>query len=93
MVGKVTRLNILGVSFLQTSWQRYTPIEIESREFDLIKSFTRQVTGHYGDFFFWGGDIFGINFGCFIRGISPTSVVSVNVKDPGCEVNRSLFNC
>lgn len=79
MVGKVTRPNILWVSFLQTSWQRCTPIEIESREFDLIKSFTRQVTGRYGDFFFAGG---GVYFGCFIRGISPTPDVSVNVKRP-----------
>lgn len=86
--------DFLWVSFLQTSWQRYTPFEIESREFDLIKSFTRQkdITGIF--IFFWGGGyIFGINFGCFIRGISPTPDVSVNVKDPGCEVNRSLFNC
>lgn len=96
MVGKVTRPNILWVSFLQTSWQRYMPIEIESREFDLIKSFTRpHMAGNrtLQGFFFGGGGIFGINFGCFIRGISPTSDVSVNVKDPGCEVNRSLFNC
>lgn len=71
MAGKVTRLNILGVSFLQTSWQRYTPIEIESREFDLIKSFARQVTGHYGDFlFFFGGGVYlesisGVSSGVF----------------------------
>lgn len=95
MVGKVTRLNILGVSFLQTSWQRYTPIEIESREFDLINSFTRPRKAGNRTLrgFFFGGGIFGINFGCFIRGISLTPDVSVNVKDPGCEVNRSLFNC
>lgn len=60
MVGKVTRLNILWVSCLQTSWQRYTPIEIESREFDLIKSFTRpHMAGNrtLQGFFFGGGYI------------------------------------